>query len=648
VINVDKYLDSIINEVRRNSSDKFNESVMMSAVTTAAGKSVTNQIKYPIDSDAKKIIVKKVKLEMKIKKFKEKYPEYKDMIVSMKKELDEVNGFYKSMISAAKTDKVRDIINEYENKCRVDYGPRSVYFATIKPPAVAKESKRDEIMESSISDFILENGTTILSNIANLVVEDSDDDNDEYLSSDDTDLNEPSNSNIKSETSEPTIDENFIANMLPQTGSTEGLGDPESVIKDVKTLDDSIEDKTQTDPDNYEGIELPDDVEIESVLDYINNDEIEYNYTTEDVIRSLAAKVKTRIVLPAKIKKVALDKAIIKNKIKFKSKFNLDEKTLAELKRSLIEKEKKLRELQKELTNDEVKELNAFIKTTEKELNDKNREKNEKKDKEKIKKIGKDFAEYEKNKDEKKEDNKSTSKTDKTALESMISELDELRDGNNDLTPELQIISLYESKLDEAMNDNNIDAIVAYTNKIRYIKNHINDVAQEMVATESINEAANIDNDMKPIIEVLNQKGYKTKYSSAGHHGLRKKEDDKRDGVYYNKLYSDARIQFDQDYDFPPAPKYWCWKEVNGSKDYLDIIPEPYRDSDGTPNEAFTKWKGKYMSTLKTWVDNLPDKNKSDSEVVTADRKGRMQVQESLEEMYDDMMSSINMNYFND
>ena len=81
---------------------------------------------------------------------------------------------------------------------------------------------------------------------------------------------------------------------------------------------------------------------------------------------------------------------------------------------------------------------------------------------------------------------------------------------------------------------------------------------------------------------------------------------------------------------------------------YLDIIPEPYRESDGTPDEAFSKWKTNYLNTLKTWVDNLPDQNKSNNEGVTADKKGRLQVQESVNDFYNDMLNSFNENYFND
>ena len=719
VIDTNNYFDSILNDIRNETeltteSSDYNESVLLNAVLSTGGreisKQVTNQVKYPIDHNAKKIIAKKVKLEMKIMKFQRLCPDNKAEIKDLKKELKEVDKFYNSMKSIAKTSKVRDILSEYESKCRVDYGPRSIYYASIKIPEISKEKKRDEIMESSISDFILENGTAILSNIENLVVEDSTSGtagsslsqmanakpSKESMKSTPVDPSEPpadkipfkaSDAGVKSEetvNSEPTIDENFIANMLPQMGSTEGLGDPTSVTKDVNALNDSIENKTQANADNIEGIELPDDIEIESVYNYINSDTIDYDYTTESSIKAFADKVKTRTVLSAKIRKAAIEKAVLKNKIRISSKLNTDKSSINEMKRRLIDKEKELRLLQKDLTDDETKDLNEFIKVIDKELAEesskiskdkansdnsdkkensnkeekskeespsKKQKKAEDKDKEKIAKIGKEF---EKSENKNKQVNESVSTN--TTLESWLAELNEQRRENgsmnestvDDLSPEMQLISVFEAKLDKAMENNDIDAIIAYNNKIKYIKKHMSDLIQEVAVTESLNEAADIDKDMKPIIDVLNQKGYKTKYSSAGHHGLRKKEDEKHDGVYYNKLYSDARIQFAQDYDFPAAPKYWCWKAVEGEKDYLDIIPEPYKDSDGTPDEAFTKWKAKYMGTLKTWVDNLPDKNKSDDGVVVADKKGRMQVQESVDELYENMMTSIHTNYFED
>ena len=175
-----------------------------------------------------------------------------------------------------------------------------------------------------------------------------------------------------------------------------------------------------------------------------------------------------------------------------------------------------------------------------------------------------------------------------------------------------------EELLKESEEKNNLPLIHGYENKLKR-----NQLLLERCAY-CIYEAANIDTEIKPIIEMLNKKGYKTKYSSAGHTRLRKKEDRYRDGVYKGELYSDARIMFDDDYNFPKAPKHWKWRNVEG-KDYLDIDPKGYHITKGdTPDEAFGKWKAMYMGTLRTWVENLPDRLKTDNEVQTKDTKGRV------------------------
>lgn len=118
-------------------------------------------------------------------------------------------------------------------------------------------------------------------------------------------------------------------------------------------------------------------------------------------------------------------------------------------------------------------------------------------------------------------------------------------------------------------------------------------------------EAANIEEEIKPIVEMLNSKGYKVKYSSPGHIKLRKKEDSDRDGVYYGKLYSDARVMLQSDYKLPAPPKGWKMRQVDKC-DYLDVVPKTYNQKDGSPNEAFEKWKNEYMTSLKEWVKALP------------------------------------------
>lgn len=123
----------------------------------------------------------------------------------------------------------------------------------------------------------------------------------------------------------------------------------------------------------------------------------------------------------------------------------------------------------------------------------------------------------------------------------------------------------------------------------------------------SLESSTEIDEDIKPIIETLNNKGYKTKYSCSGHPSSRIKEDKFRDGVLYNKLYSTARIVFDGRYDIE-APKYWDLKQLNDEKDTaLYVIPPTFKIVDGLPKDIFYKWKDKYMNSLETWANKLPN-----------------------------------------
>lgn len=139
---------------------------------------------------------------------------------------------------------------------------------------------------------------------------------------------------------------------------------------------------------------------------------------------------------------------------------------------------------------------------------------------------------------------------------------------------------------------------------------------------EYMTEKADLDPEMKSVVDGLNGKGYKVRYASPGHTRLRKEEDKsktgrkKGDGIYYGKLYSDARIMFDKKYDLPTAPKYWHWREVEDCS-YLDITPIPYDEKDGSPDEAFSKWKENYMNSIRNYVKSLkPNRSKAVTESV--------------------------------
>lgn len=162
---------------------------------------------------------------------------------------------------------------------------------------------------------------------------------------------------------------------------------------------------------------------------------------------------------------------------------------------------------------------------------------------------------------------------------------------------------------------------------------------------EYMMEAANIDGDMKSIIETLNRKGYKTKYSCAGHPGSYSKKDGDKDHIAYGKRYSTAHIMFDGNYNFPSAPKHWYFKTVDG-KDYLDVREPHEPDTKRTDKEKNYQWKDNYMGTLKTWVDNLPPVK--ETEKILVDKKGEKDdvVTESSKDfdaMFDEYMFDLKL-----
>ena len=605
------YFDQIIQDIKE---DIGNEASITEEVPVTEGvglslakigtKQVANKVQYPIDHEVKEMIKKKVKLEMKLKKIKRESPKNKELIEDLKDELEETEKLYKLAVSISKTDKTKDIIDQYTKKCEVEYGPRSLYYAAIKVPEIAKESARDLLVDDAMDDFYIESSMESL--VFSLEDANQSDNNqsdsqnpenppendDSGAQSGSGNASEGTKNESNNEQKKGTVDENSIGAMLPQTGSTEGLGDPNKAISDVTKMNKDIS------QDELDGIELPDDIEIETALEYVMNPTYTYSYFVEGNIRNFVSNVRTKTKLSIQAKKVAMDKAILKAKLKSATRKKADRAQIDEIKKELIEKERDYRSIKSGLPAEERRELDAFFKKAEEDINKKS-------------------AKFEEPKKPNVEDNKQEKKPSEPVKENA--------EPFNLLYPEDEL----KIKLESAREKNDLYAINVYENKLKYYR--LNPDKNEIVI-----EAANIDAEIKPVIEVLNNKGYKTKYSSAGHVHLRKKEDGKRDGVYHDKLYSDARIMFDDDFKFPAAPKYWCWKIVDG-KDYLDIIPERYNPKNGTPDEAFAKWKANYMSTLRTWVDNLPDRKNTGDDVVTKDRKGRDIVIESVEEINDDL-----------
>ena len=118
-----------------------------------------------------------------------------------------------------------------------------------------------------------------------------------------------------------------------------------------------------------------------------------------------------------------------------------------------------------------------------------------------------------------------------------------------------------------------------------------------------------IDGDMKPLLQKLHAKGYKTTSSCSGHVNTRIKEDGYRDGVYNGKIYTTARIVFGDKYDLPNAPSLWETRDAHG-KTAIYVKHKSISDSDGGPDRAFDKWKVLYMNSLKKWIDRLPENKK--------------------------------------
>jgi hypothetical protein len=134
-------------------------------------------------------------------------------------------------------------------------------------------------------------------------------------------------------------------------------------------------------------------------------------------------------------------------------------------------------------------------------------------------------------------------------------------------------------------------------------------------------EDRHIDEDIKPIITKLNDKGYKTIASCSGHPSTREKNDVYRDGVKYGKLYSTARVVFDKIYDFPNIPDGWT-KKVMEDDNRVGIYVEPpqFKIINGLPEKQYTNWKRRYMSALEKWADDLPkegETKKDDNSDVT-------------------------------
>lgn len=149
-----------------------------------------------------------------------------------------------------------------------------------------------------------------------------------------------------------------------------------------------------------------------------------------------------------------------------------------------------------------------------------------------------------------------------------------------------------------------------YTGDTYVYEEAYHDAVGDEAFTEGVSDSEhnpNIDDDIKPIIKTLNEKGYKTIASCSGHPSARRKDDRFHDGVRYGKLYSSARIVFDKIYDFPNIPDGWQKKVMEkDNRVGIYVTPPTFKIIDGLPEKNYTNWKRRYMRSLETWANDLP------------------------------------------
>lgn len=117
---------------------------------------------------------------------------------------------------------------------------------------------------------------------------------------------------------------------------------------------------------------------------------------------------------------------------------------------------------------------------------------------------------------------------------------------------------------------------------------------------------------IEPVVKILERKGYGVKYSSPGHTNTRFENDRNKDTVINGKYTTTARIIFDHDYKFPNTPQGWEWKVLKNNSKALYVKPYSQSQKHGNPENAFKKWQQFYMSTIRTWAENLPEVGESE------------------------------------
>ena len=369
------------------------------------------------------------------------------------------------------------------------------------------------------------------------------------------------------------------------------------VSEDMKIIKNSIKDSYKNAKSGVKNIHKK--VLKESVLNFIldinstNIDEFVSESVKDEIINfSLKANISR------KLRVLSADIAIMKFKLKCIDDDSLKAK---DLKREIIAKEQEKRKLMDELTNEEKNELKKLEKEAEKlvekefkELEDEMKDEIPDEDEKEIKESA------EVNVIEKSDD---TDNEEPQYLSPEAKRIDEILGDIAKYENELKIAREKFEVTGESIYEKKIKGL---TSKLETLHSKKEELEKEIkkVEAKEVTEAASMEEEIKPIVDKLNSLGYKVKYASPGHKNLRKKEDQEPDGVYYGRLYSDARIMFDDKYDFKETPQYWFFRDVDGCS-YLDIAPFKYNEEDGTPAEAFDKWKTNYMNSLKNFVDSL-------------------------------------------
>ena len=457
-------------------------------------------------------------------------------------------------------------------------------------------------------------------------------------------------------------EENSIMAMLPQVRPGDEVVSRSEVDDDTNdtlgyptrgvTHNDVTDMITDTDREIDSTYKLP-----EEIMYYINHPENEMGELTSegvvDTLREIPGKVKFNF----KTEKLLIELAIMKARLKVAKKRHLTEKQIKDLQHDIVRMTQKLNSIKKSMSSKERNELSKREKEILIKLNQSLKMRKSEfagiSLQDAMDDITESFHPIQSakriihNKDDKIEDvNPSTPDFYRGRIEDIKKEIidlnkevslaetpekkEELKARIKDLTAKMNEtigklekataiaeerdkINEYKDKRREAIEQYKTTGKESYKVKVQGL-NYLIDKSTENIKnmTESaraVIEKANMEDEIKPIVDKLNKKGYKVKYASPGHNKLRKKEDKEPDGVYYGHLYSDARIMFKENYNFETAPDGWHWRLVDNCS-YLDITPKVYNaKKDGTPDEAFAKWKAEYMKSLSDYVDQLEAKD---------------------------------------